>query len=148
MGKILTLIGIKLAEKNRKFLLIGGAEECINCNSSLKSVCLDNIEKGRVYIINEVRKKVLHPCPVHEGGVTVVEVQKASIQSAIDSKLAREGATISFPPVCNEVSCINYHLCKPLGIQSGEKCKVIKIFGNLPQNCKIGKRLVLAELKP
>jgi len=147
MEKILTLIGIKLAKKNRKFLFIDAAEECANCNSSLKAVCLNNLEKGQIYEIIEIRKNVVHPCPVHEKGVIVVEVQKASIQSAIDNKLAREGATISFPPACNEVSCINYHFCKPWGIKFMEKYKIIKNLGNLPQNCKKGKKLVLVELK-
>lgn len=147
MGKILTLIGIKLAKKNQKFLFVGAAEECINCNPSLKTVCLDNLEKGRVYEIMEVRKNAVHPCPVHEGSVIVVEVQKATIQSALDNKLAREGATISFPPECDEVSCVNYHFCKPVGIKSGEKYKVIKKLGNLPQNCKKEKKLVFVELK-
>jgi uncharacterized protein (UPF0179 family) len=147
MEKNLTLIGIKLAKKARKFLFNGAAEECLNCNSSLKTVCLDNLEKGRIYEITNVRK-IVHPCLLHEGGVTVVEIKKASIQAAIDSKFAHEGATISFHFDCNEVSCGTYHSCKPLGIQSGEKYKITKIVGNLPQNCKKGKRIVLVELKP
>ena len=147
MTKNLTLIGIKLAKKNRKFLFDGAAEECKNCNSALKTVCLDNLEKGRIYEITDVRK-IVHPCLLHEEGVTVVEVKRASIQSALDSKLSHEGATITFHFDCNEVACSNYNSCKPLGIQSGEKYKITKIIGNLPPNCKKGKKLVLVELKP
>jgi uncharacterized protein len=147
MEKNLTLIGIKLAKKNRKFLFNGAAEECKNCNSSLKAVCLDKLEKGRIYEITNVRK-IVHPCFLHEEGVTVVEIKRASIQAAIDSKLSHEGATITFHFDCEEVPCSNSHACKPPGIQSGEKWKIIKIVGNLPQTCKKGKKLVLVELKP
>lgn len=147
MGKNLTLIGIKLAKKNRKFLFNGAAEECKNCNSSLKAVCLDNLEKGRIYEITNVRK-IVHPCLLHEEGVTVVEIKRATIQSALDRKLSHEGATITFHFDCNEVACSNSPFCKPLGIQSGEKFKITKIIRNLPQACKKGKKLVLVELQP
>ncbi|HUX99412.1 MAG TPA: UPF0179 family protein [Candidatus Deferrimicrobium sp.] len=148
MSKILTLIGVKLAEKNKKFLFTGAAKECDDCPPSLKSVCIGNLEKGYIYEIIEIRK-VIHPCIIHEGGVAVVEVQKATIQAAIASKLAFEGATISFPPPdCSEVSCKNFQYCKPIGINQENKYKIIKIFGNVPNNCRKEKRLKLVELKP
>ncbi len=147
MSKIITLIGIKLAKKNRNFLFAGAVKECENCNSSLKSVCIENLEKDRVYKILEIRK-VIHPCPVFEGGVTIIEVEKAPITIAIDIKTAYEGATISCNiPDCNETSCYNYSYCKPLGIKPADKFKILKILGNLPSTCSKEKRLKLVEVK-
>jgi len=146
MNKIITLIGVKLAKKNRKFLFSGVVAECENCDSSLKSVCT-NLEEGCVYEIVEVRK-IIHPCPVHEGGVTIVEVQKAPIKTALDAKLVFEGATITYHfPECDNVSCANYKYCKPLGIQKETKYKIKEVFGNLPHLCEKGKRLKLVELR-
>ncbi|MFX1294336.1 MAG: UPF0179 family protein [Promethearchaeota archaeon] len=147
MDIILTLIGIKLAKKNQKFLFAGPVEECDNCNSSLKSVCIDNLEKGCIYKILEIRK-IVHPCPIYEGGGTIVEVQKSPIKTTIDHKLAYEGAIISFKIIdCDEVFCNNYQYCKPIGIIKEDKYKIVKVIGNLSHKCKKGKKLKLVEMK-
>ena len=147
MDRILTLIGVKLAKKNRKFIFSGALPECENCDPSLKSVCLNNLEKGRMYEIIDIRN-IIHPCAVHEGGVTVVEVQKAPIKTALDARKVYEGTTISFQYLdCDETSCKNYIFCKPKGIKENVKYKITQIFGNLPHICEKGKRLKLVELK-
>ncbi|NVM54695.1 MAG: UPF0179 family protein [Candidatus Helarchaeota archaeon] len=147
MDKILTLIGVKLARINRKFVFIGAVQECENCDSSLKSVCIGNLEKGCIYEIIEDRK-IIHTCPVHQDGVTVIEVRKAPIKTALDAKSTYEGATISFHfPDCNEITCRNYKYCKPIGIQKDAKYKIVKILENILDECKKGKRLKLVEFK-
>lgn len=147
MNTILTLIGVKLAKKNRKFIFSGALPECENCDPSLKSVCLLNLEKGIMYEIINVRN-IVHPCAVHEGGVTIVEVQKAPIKAALDARKVYEGATISFHHLdCDELSCKNYEFCKPKGIKENGKYKITMVFGNLPHTCEKGMRLKLVELK-
>ncbi|MHA1129229.1 MAG: UPF0179 family protein [Candidatus Helarchaeota archaeon] len=146
MDKIVTLIGVKLARKNRKFLFAGPSEECEECNPSLRSVCIDNLEKGCIYEIIAIRK-ITHSCAIHEGGVTVVEVQKPPIKVALPTKLSYEGAFVPFKFTdCDEESCPNYQYCKPLGIVKEDKYKISKVIGNLPEPCKKGKELKLVEL--
>ena len=146
MSKILTLIGVKFAKKKRKFLFSGSSAECESCNSSLKSVCIGNLEKGCIYEILEIRD-VTHPCPVH-GEVAVVEVCKAPIKTAVEVKFAYvEGATFYFKfPECDEVSCPNYKYCKPMGVIKEDKYKILKIFGDLPNDCEKGRKLKLIEM--
>ena len=146
MSKILTLIGVKLAKKGRKFLFSGASEECNNCKTTLKSVCIENLEKDCIYEIVDIRK-IVHPCIIH-GEVTVVEVQKASIISAIDAKLAYEGATINFRfPDCVENLCDNYQYCRPTGAKE-QKYKILEILGDISSECEQNKRLKLVKLKP
>ena len=146
MDRLLTLIGIKLAKKNREFLFSGPAKECDQCDPSLKSVCIGNLQKGCIYKIIKIRK-IKHPCAVHEEGVCVVEVQKVPIKTAIEAKLAYEGAIITFNfPDCNEVSCTNYKYCRPLGLIKEDKYKILKVLDNLPHLCEKGKKLKLVEM--
>ncbi|MHA1648774.1 MAG: UPF0179 family protein [Candidatus Helarchaeota archaeon] len=147
MNKILTLIGVKLARKNRKFLFTGPADECATCPPTLKSVCLENLEKGCIYEIIEIRN-IIHPCAVHKDGAVVVEVQKAPIKIAIAAKLAYEGAIISFTiSNCDNLSCGNHQYCSPVGLPKDGKYKILKVFGNLPYPCEKGKQLKLVEIK-
>ncbi len=147
MEKILTVIGVKLAKKNQKFLFTGAAPECENCNLSLKSVCLNNLEKDTMYEIIDVRK-IVHPCTIHEGGVKVVEVQKAPIKAVLDARKTFEGATISYRFIdCDEATCKNYQYCKPIGIHENTKYKITQVLGNLLHDCEKRKRLKLVELK-
>lgn len=147
MNKIITLIGVKLAKKNRTFLFLGANPECEKCDPALKSVCLDNLEQGLIYEIIEVRN-IHHPCVVHENGVQVVEVQRVPIQAALDAKQIYEGATISYRFTdCDDLSCPNYKYCKPLGIIREGKYKITQILGNLPVLCRRGKSLKLVKLK-
>ena len=147
MEKIITLIGIKLARINGTFLFTGPTDECKNCDKSIKSVCIQNLEKGCIYEIINLRD-IIHPCAVHEGGVRVVEVQKAPIKVALEAKFVYEGAVISYYiSDCDEVSCKNYKYCKPIGIVKEGKYKITRVFGNISHPCSKGKSLKLVELK-
>ena len=72
--------------------------------ASVKSVALRthvliHWKSGKIYRIREV-KNTEHPCMVHESGkVKVVDVEKATIKTAIDSKRAFEGSNIVFFPL-------------------------------------------------
>ncbi|MHA1238830.1 MAG: UPF0179 family protein [Candidatus Odinarchaeia archaeon] len=146
---ILTLIGEKQAKVGNKFILNSISDECVKCK--LKQVCVDNLEKGRIYEIINVRGD-RHKCSLFEGDTVVVEVKLAPITALINSRICFEGATITFNPVdCNNFQCKNRKYCNPVGLKKGDKCKIIKILNKekgeiCPE--KRGLKLVQLELLP
>lgn len=142
---MITLIGKNLAEKGLKFVHYGPAADCKECR--FKNTCIDPLEEGRVYIIQDV-KDTEHPCPIHEGGkVKVVEVERAEIEALVNSKKAFEGSMILFePPDCNK-ECTMRDLCFPEGLFEGDKCKIVETLGKSPNKCINGLNLKLVLLK-
>lgn len=142
---MITLIGNKLAEKGLKFMHYGPSAECETCR--FKSTCIDSLEKGRMYVITDV-KETEHPCPIHEEGkVKVVEVERADINALIDSKKAFEGSmvVVEFPECDKE--CTMVDLCFPEGLYEGDKCKIVKTIGKSPNKCIKGLNLSLVVLE-
>lgn len=106
---VVTLVGIKIAKEGNEFIYYGVANACRNCK--LKTVC-SNLEEGRVYKILKLREKK-HDCPLHEGGVIAVEVEKIPYEVNVKSQEA-EATSINFKPIrCNEFSCNEYQFCNP-----------------------------------
>ncbi|HML06390.1 MAG TPA: UPF0179 family protein [Methanobacterium sp.] len=142
---MITLIGKSLAEKGVKFIHYGPSAECEACR--FKSTCIDSLEEGRMYIINDV-KETEHPCPIHEGGkVKVVDVQRAEIKALVDSKKAFEGSMVIFEfPECDK-ECTMRDLCFPEGLFEGDKCKIVKTVGKSPNQCIKGLNLSLVLLE-
>ena len=142
---MITLIGNNLAEKGLIFRHFGATSECEKCR--FKNTCIDSLESGRMYKIRDV-KDTEHPCTVHEGGkVKVVDVDKALIKAAIDSKRAFEGSNIVFsPPECDE-KCNLRELCFPEGIYQEDKCKITKKIGKPSEKCPKGHNLSVVLLK-
>ena len=142
-GKIITLISVENARKGYKFLFEGQVyEQCKLC--PLYNVCIGNLEKGRVYEVINVRKKK-HKCKALNMDLAVVEVREAPLEVAIRTSYAIEGAIITFHPInCSKLSCINYELCSPIGLKSGDKCKIVKIYGKIdcPRNLSLTKALI------
>lgn len=142
---MITLIGTNLAEKGLEFRHYGGASACQKCR--FKSTCIDTLEEGRIYRIEEV-KDTEHPCLIHEGGkVRVVVVEKAPIKALIDSKIAFEGSNIIFKPVKCEDQCIEKELCAPEGLYIDDRCKIIKNLGKSEVRCSKGLDLSLVLLE-
>ena len=140
---IITLIGVKQARKGLEFLHEKPSEKCETCE--YREVCIGNLEVGRVYQIVRLREKIL-PCPLHEGGVRVVEVVESEISAAIPQKLALEGAVITFHKMaCENLKCKNRSLCFPLGIYEGDRCEIISLGEKI--DCKMGNTLRIAKLK-
>ncbi|MGC9516256.1 MAG: UPF0179 family protein [Methanomicrobiales archaeon] len=141
---MITLIGQNLAKKGTQFLHIGAAKECETCR--FKNTCIDSLEVGRMYIVKNV-KETQHNCPLHEGGrVKVVEVEKAVIDTLVDSKKAFEGSMLVFEfPNCEE-ECLMRDLCFPEGLKSGDKCKIIKNKGKPKNKCIKGFDLTKVSL--
>ena len=72
--RLVTLIGAKLAEEGCEFIFLGASKKCEECR--LKNSCT-NLEATRRYRIMKVREEIKHDCYIHEGGVCVVEVERA-----------------------------------------------------------------------
>jgi len=136
---LVTLIGEKLAKKEKEFTYLGPNNECRNCK--LKTVCF-NLKPGRKYKITSVRDK-RHNCNVHEGTAAVVEVQEMPILIAIDKKLS-QGSEIKIENNgCGSIGCNNYELCS-VNLQKDKSYKIIKIYESI--ECPIGNDLQKAEL--
>jgi uncharacterized protein (UPF0179 family) len=142
---MITLIGNNLAEKGLKFMHYGAASQCDKCR--FKTTCIESLEEGRIYRIVDV-KNTEHPCMVHDSGkVNVVEVEKAVIKAAINSKRAFEGSNIVFnPPECDE-DCSLRELCFPEGLYPEDKCKIAKKMGKPGEKCPKGLNLSVVMLK-
>lgn len=140
----ISLVGIRQAKEGFVFLHQGSIDECKNCK--LFKICLENFELGRIYEVVGVRNKTFK-CMVHDEGVRVVEVQKANTEASIEKRLAFEGVTITYKQQeCQDSSCPDYRICKPLGLRNGDKCKIFKI-GDLVK-CPREKPLVRVILRP
>ncbi len=142
-NKIVTLIGRKQAKIGYKFTFLKPAnKECEKCK--LYTSCIENLKEGQTYEIVAIRKK-FHECPVHEDGVQIVEVKEKEKIALIESKIAFEGAIITFlTPNCREFTCKSYERCNT-NLESEKKYKIIEVLEEQP--CKLGKKLKLAKLK-
>ncbi|WXG40815.1 MAG: UPF0179 family protein [Candidatus Freyarchaeum deiterrae] len=144
MTGILTLVGIKQAKKGAKFVNVGHAEICENCE--LYKVCIGNLEPKRVYEIIDIRN-IEHPCKIHEEGVRVVEVAHSNIQAALEARQAIPGATITYSPIeCTFYDCPSLDICKPSGLFEGDKCLIENLLEKI-NVCRAGKALRMVNLK-
>ncbi|MBE6493358.1 MAG: UPF0179 family protein [Methanosphaera stadtmanae] len=137
---MITLIGTSLAKTGLVFTFYGGSNKCETCR--FKKSCL-NLEKGRKYIIKDV-KKVTHACPLHKDGkVKTVEVELATIRTSIETKKAYKGSTIIFrQPECectSELECEYWDICHPEGLLNDDKCQIKEIGPQI--SCKNGIKL-------
>ncbi len=127
---IITLVGVKQAKENFIFLHQGGSEKCKKCE--YYKICVEKLEVGRIYRIVKLHRKVF-PCSIHEEGVRVVEVMESNVPAAIPANLAIEGAVITFlEHECNIEDCRYSEICFPIGLNEGDKCKVMEVLGKIP----------------
>ena len=139
---VVTLVGETQAKIGNTLIFRGPLSECRDCKR--KTVCF-NLEEGTLYEIVSVREKH-HDCDMHEGGVRVVELKKAPIETSLDSKHAIEGSTVSIEKEgCLNIGCENYRLCFSLGLKSNRKFRVTKVKNDL--NCPEGRSLKVVILE-
>lgn len=125
---VVSLVGETQAKIGTTFIFLGPLSECRDCKR--KTVCF-NLEEGTLYEIVSVRDKH-HDCNVHEGGVRVVELKNAPIETTIDTKHAIEGSTVSIDKEeCLNIGCENYKICFLLGPKSSKKFRVAKVKGDI-----------------
>ena len=141
--KIITMIGVKQARKGFEFLHESPSEKCEKCE--YYRVCIGNLEAGRVYRIVGLREKTF-PCPLHEGGVRVVEVVESEISAVIPQRIALEGAVITFHKIaCGNLACKYRNLCFPVGIYDGDRCEIVELGEKI--DCEAGNSLRIVKLR-
>ncbi len=131
-GRIVTLIGEKQAKEGEEFIFMGPAKRCDGCR--LKKACA-NLEVGRRYRVERIREGMKHECPIHEGGVCVVEVTEPPIKAIIEAKQAVKGSKIVFKTLDCEPSLSD--LCHPPGLMNGDKCTVLDVITDIPGGLKL-----------
>ena len=138
---LITLIGDVQARIGNRFYFMGPMTECKECR--LRGVCF-NLEPGSLYEVVALRD-TKHDCPIHEGLVRVVEVEKKPIPAAVSHKFAIDGSTITFESKrCGNPGCENRVYCVPISIKDGTKLKITDIVGDL--ECPLGENIVLVKL--
>ncbi len=141
----ITLIGTKLATIGIEFTFNGPTPECDTCK--LRNTCI-NLEPSRRYRVLGVRGELVHECPIHEAGVRAVEVTESPIIAAFDARKAFPGSKVVFEHVrCDEKGCSMYEICHPTGLKEGERCTVVEVVGEAPEECPRGNVLKLVEFK-
>lgn len=140
---MISFCGLKQAQVGFRFVHLGPAKQCLACE--LMRFCQGKLEKGRIYDVVALRPKVF-PCPLHEGGVRVVEVEEAPVQAAIPARSAIEGAVIAFSQQdCELQNCPSSAECRPVGLIDGDRCQILSLLGRV--NCLKGRELRTALLK-
>ena len=138
---LITLIGETQARIGNRFYFLGPLTECKECR--LRGVCF-NLEPGSLYEVIGLRDTV-HDCPVHEGNVKVVEVEKKPMLAAVPVKHAIDGSTITFESRrCDNLGCGNRSYCIPVSIKDGTKLKIVDILGDI--ECPNEESIMLVKL--
>jgi len=138
---LITLIGETQARIGNRFYFVGPLTECKECR--LRGVCF-NLEPGSLYEVVALRD-TLHDCPMHEGSVRVVEVEKKPTLASVLRKYAIDGNTITFESRrCDNLGCENRMYCIPMCIKDGTKLRITDVLGDI--ECPIGENLVLVKL--
>lgn len=136
-----TLVGERQAVVGQQFVYRGPQPECRECK--VKTVCL-NQEIGARYRIVAVRD-VTHPCLLNEERARAVEVELAPPEASVPLRRAVEGAVIAYEPlVCANAACPNYRLCHPVGIDAGQRIKILATGPEL--TCPLGYAIAPARL--
>jgi len=138
---LITLIGETQARIGNRFYFMGPLTECKECR--LRGVCF-NLEPGSLYEVTALRDTI-HECPVHEGSVRVVEVERKPILAAVGSKQAIDGSTVTFEGKrCDNLGCENRNYCIPMSIKDGTKLRIVDIIGDV--ECPNGESMMLIKL--
>ena len=136
---LVTLIGEKLAKVNLEFVYLGPQNDCRNCK--LKTVCF-NLKQNRRYKITKIRDK-RHNCNVHEGAVSIIEVQELPILTCVDKKLTKDDKSKIETKNCDNIGCKYHKLCT-VKLNKDKEYKIIQTFESI--DCPIGLNLQKAEL--
>ncbi|MCC6028814.1 MAG: UPF0179 family protein [Candidatus Korarchaeum sp.] len=123
------LVPSNLAKEGFKFIFMGEAGACRGCK--YRSVCVDGMEVGRLYVVKEVDERKRFQCPIH-GELTLASITRANIEVALEAKMV-EGASFVYRASCGE-ECEYRNYCKPEGVKEGDKLRVIREIGKI--SCK------------
>lgn len=140
---IVTFVGAKQAREGLAFIHKGGSPECKDCK--YYQICVGKLEAGRVYRVVKLYERVF-PCKLHEAGVKVVGVVESDITATIPSRLAMEGAVVTFlRQECDMQNCEHHEYCAPLGLADKDRCAIVEVKENV--SCPRGLSLVRVALR-
>ncbi|UCD73075.1 MAG: UPF0179 family protein [Candidatus Bathyarchaeota archaeon] len=138
----ITIVGKKQAREGFVFIHKGETAKCVGCQ--FHRVCIENLEPNRVYKVVGIREREI-PCLIHESGARVVEVVEPQTRMAIPMKEGFEGAVFTFvPKECDNSDCDKRDLCFPLGIESGDRCKIVEVVDRI--ECALERENPLAVI--
>ncbi|HOT07036.1 MAG: hypothetical protein A4E45_01900 [Methanosaeta sp. PtaB.Bin039] len=141
----ITLIGTRLATIGMEFIFRGPTPECETCK--LRNTCM-NLENNRRYRVLGIRGELVHDCPIHEEGVRAVEITESPIIAAMDARKSFAGSKMVFDgSECDDRGCSMFELCHPAGLREGDRCTIVEVVGEAPEECPRGYSLKLVELK-
>jgi uncharacterized protein (UPF0179 family) len=141
-NKRITLLGIRQAKLGFTFIHEGVLKKCRECD--FFRVCMENLEKGRIYKVVKIREKTF-PCKVHENGTRVVEVIENDVEASLPERQALKGCIITFQPQeCIKDNCESRIKCRAYGLKQNDKCKVLKIGEKI--TCPLDRKLVSVVL--
>ena len=136
-----TMIQKEQAQVGHEFVYLGPGVQCQDCR--IKSACLNQSPRKRYKVVK--LRDVVHDCMLNGDVVRVVEVEPSAPPVSLDLKAAREGSMIVYQSGgCLDISCDNYPLCRPGGLESGQRIQVLEIGGRL--KCPLGRELVAVKV--
>ena len=139
----ITIVGVKQARLGYTFLFSGAASPCFQCE--FYSPCIGTLENGRVYTVTRAIEKE-HPCILRQDKGKVVEVEETSKEVLIDPRSAIQGAIVTIDlNRCDRLDCRNRDGCFPLGLVTGDKCKILDVKQDVM--CLLGSRFVAASVR-
>ncbi len=140
-----TLVGEKISNVGSEFIFMGSTPECEKCNFS--NTCM-NLSESRKYRVVARKKEDVRECTLHEEGVVAVDVIESPLIIAVESAKAFEGSSMNFSPIeCKKRRCSMYRVCKPEGLEEGEKFKIDNVVGDMIIDCEEEKDLKIVEAK-
>lgn len=142
MKETFTLVGEGLAKKGARFVVTEIPDSCKSCN--LFEACMKKVVVGRTYEVVEVRNR-WHYCRLHDGKLIVVKVLELPMEVVLRKQIAMEGAILKFSPMeCNEARCKLKEYCRPSGLRSGERIKILKVLEDVSEMALCSKNMVKA----
>jgi len=141
-----TLVGTRLAEVGTEFVYRGESADCEGC--PYRGQCL-NLEEGRRYRITASRDSGTLDCPVHDTGVTAVEIEPAPVRANVASNVAYAGSNASLEGPCPHTDCPSHEYCVPMGLDFDEERRIDEVIGEPPHDyCVLERDLTLVEFAP
>lgn len=95
------------------------------------------------------RKGAKSYCRLRDSQVESVRIRKAELLTALDARVAKEGAITVYARVsCDMWTCPYRELCDPLSLASGDKVKVLETERTFPCPSDPSKVLCVARTEP
>ncbi len=142
---VYTLIDEGLAKKGFSFIFNGGTKICETCG--LKSVCLNNLEKQRRFVVVSVEDKSFL-CPLTGKKQKLVQVDFEPVEAAVNMQNIFTNVPFNYQGInCEFVNCENYLYCNSPYLRNGEVCIILETIKEI-QRCRKNYKLTLCKVLP